>query len=136
MGTGGMIVISKAVYTEMISHAKKCYPQEACGFVAGKQEKGQVFLPIENMEHSSISYLMDPKQQLRAFRQMREEALDLLALFHSHVASPAEPSQKDKTMAIYAEVSYLIVSLSDMEKPDLKSYRIVEGQVTKEELVI
>lgn len=130
-----MIRLPKAVYEEMIRHAKGCYPEEACGFLAGKDGRGAVFIPIENMEHSTVSYLMDPKQQLRAFKRLREEGLELLGIFHSHVASPAEPSQKDKSMAFYDEVSYLIVSLANMEKPDLKSFRIAGGKVAPEEIV-
>jgi proteasome lid subunit RPN8/RPN11 len=131
-----MIRLPKAVHDEMIRHAKSCYPQEACGLVAGKGKDATAFLPIENMEHSTVSYLMDPRQQLRAFRRMREEKLDLLGIFHSHVASPAEPSQKDRSMAFYDDVSYLIVSLANMESPDLKSFRIANGKVAPEEIAV
>ena len=120
----------------MIEHAKSCYPQEACGFLAGKDGKISDFFPMENVEHSSISYLMDPKEQMRIFKKMRDDKTELLGIFHSHVASPATPSQKDRAMAFYTEVSYFIVSLADMQKPDLRSFRIADGKDAEEEIAV
>lgn len=131
-----MIKISKKIQDEVIRHCKSCYPQEACGFLAGKGEVAARFIPIDNMEHSSVSYAMDPKQQMRAFRTMNEDKSELLAIVHSHVASPAKPSQKDLNLAFYPDVSYVIVSLADMAKPDMKSFKIANGSYTDEELVI
>ena len=131
-----MIKIPKTIYDEMIEHAKKIYPQEACGFLTGRGGEGTCYIPIENMDHSSVTYTMDPKQQMKAFKIMNERKLDLLGIFHSHVASSPEPSQTDRTMAFYPDISYLIVSLADMENPDLKSYKIDGDAVTSEELVI
>ena len=131
-----MITLPKAIYEEMIGHAKSCYPQEACGFVAGRNGKAGRFLPVENMDQSSISYAMDPRRQMKAFREIDEAKLEFLGIFHSHVASPATPSQKDRTHATYPEASYLIVSLSDMEKPELRSFKIVDEKFTEEKLKI
>ena len=128
------IQIPKAVYDEMVGHAKNVYPQEACGFLLGKDGLATYFMQIENMDHSTVTYTMDPRQQLRAFKRISADGLDLLGIFHSHVASAPEPSQTDRQMAFYPEVSYLIVSLANMEKPELKSFRIVANQVTAEEI--
>jgi [CysO sulfur-carrier protein]-S-L-cysteine hydrolase len=134
--TGNMMGIPKTVYERMMDHAKKCYPQEACGFVIGQAGHADDFIVMENIEHSSVSYAMDPKQQIKVFKRLQDEKKELLGIFHSHVASPAEPSQKDKAMAYYPEVSYLIASLSDMDSPDLKSYRIQGDQISSEEIQI
>ena len=131
-----MITLPKEVYEVMTEHAKKEYPQEACGFVVGKNGRAEYFLPLKNIDRSSVTYSMDPKEQIRAFKKIDEDKQELLGIFHSHVASQAYPSQTDRKMAFYPEVSYLIVSLVDMEKPDLKSYRIVNDGVTPEEVVI
>ena len=131
-----MIQIPKDVYQEMIGHAKAVYPQEACGFLVGEDGLAKYFLTIENMDHSTVTYTMDPRQQLKAFKRISADELELMGIFHSHVASPAEPSQTDRRQAFYPEVSYLIVSLADMNKPDLKSYRIVADDVTTEEIKV
>ncbi len=129
-----MLEIPKDVHTAMVQHAKGVYPQEACGFLVGKNGRAKYFLPIENMDHSTVTYTMDPKQQLKAFKQISADGQDLLGIFHSHVASAPEPSQTDRRQAFYPEVSYLIVSLADMNNPDLRSYRIAGDDVTPEEI--
>ena len=131
-----MIQIPESVYQEMIDHAKKSYPQEACGFVAGKDGLASYFIPMENIDRSSVTYSMNPKEQLHAFKRMEKDQKDLLGIFHSHVASPAEPSRKDKELAFYPDVSYLIVSMSDMDKPSLRSFKITEGEIKEEEIVL
>ena len=143
-----MIVITKKIYEAMIDHAKKGYPNEACGILAGPPpkadgsadalvaEKMTHFFPMKNLDESSISYFMDPKEQLSVFKKMRELGVEMTGIFHSHVASEATPSQKDVRLAFYQEVSYLIVSLSDMNKPVLRSFRIKDEKVVEEEIEI
>ena len=132
-----MIFIPKNIYGQMMDHAKTGYPNEACGILAGAEAKKTAgFFPMRNLDESSISYFMDPKEQLRVFKEMREKNWQMLGIFHSHVASEAFPSQKDVRLAFYPEVSYLIVSLSDKDKPVLRSFRIVEERVEEEEIQI
>ena len=120
-----MIQLPKKIYDAMITHAKSGYPNEACGILAGpKLGVASVFFPMRNMDESSISYFMDPKEQLKIFKKLREMKLEMVGIFHSHVASEASPSQKDIRLAFYPEVSYLIVSLSQMENPVLHSFKI------------
>lgn len=130
-----MIRLSRAVREQMIAHAKAGYPNEACGILAGaKPGEGSIFFPMKNLDESSISYFMDPKEQLLVFKRMREQHLVMTGIFHSHVASVAHPSQKDIRLAYYPEASYLIVSLSKLDEPVLRSFRIVDEQVTEEEI--
>jgi len=131
-----VITIPKKIYEEMMAHAKKGYPNEACGILAGAASSVTHFFPMRNVDESSISYFMDPKEQLHVFKKMRELKAGMLGIFHSHVASPASPSQKDIRLAFYPEVSYLIVSLSDKNKPVLKSFRIQDETVKEEEIKI
>jgi len=130
------IKISKALYAQMIDHAKKCYPQESCGLLSGKNSQADRFYTVRNMEQSSVSYLMDPKEQMRVFKMIQDDKSELLGIFHSHVASSAQPSQKDKLMAPFPDVSYLIVSLANMDEPDLKAFKIEEGQVEELEIQV
>ncbi len=153
-----MITIRRAVYDQMISHAKAGYPNEACGILSGpprnadgslpvrqagagvlvaeKADEVSIFYPMKNTDNAAISYFMDPKEQLQVFKSMRQKGLVMRGIFHSHVASEATPSQKDVRLAFYPEASYLIVSLSDLQKPVLRSFRIVEEKVTEEEIKI
>ena len=130
-----MITIPKMIYGQMVDHAKKEYPHEACGILAGAAPGAvSIFFPMKNTDHAAISYFMDPKEQLLVFKDMRKKNVEMLGIFHSHVASEAFPSQKDVRLAFYPDVSYLIVSLSDLTRPVLRSFRIVEEKVTEEEI--
>ena len=130
-----MIYLPKKVYDDMIRHASEGYPNEACGIMAGAEAKKTIaFFPMKNLDESSISYFMDPKEQLRVFKEMREKNWQMLGIFHSHVASEAFPSQKDVRLAFYPDVSYLIVSLSDRKKPVLRSFVIQDEKITEEEI--
>ena len=133
-----MIKIPKKIYEEMISHAEAGFPNEACGILGGDLKKGTMsqFFPMKNLDESSISYFMDPKEQLIVFKKMREAGLEMAGIFHSHVASEAFPSQKDVRLAFYPDVSYLIVSLSDAKKPVLRSFKIKDEKVAEEEIKI
>jgi proteasome lid subunit RPN8/RPN11 len=130
------IPVAKKAVDAMIAHAKAGFPNEACGILAGGTNGGaaDVFYAMKNVDAAAVSYFMDPKEQLRVFKQMRENGLEMRGIFHSHVTSEAYPSQKDVRLAFYPEVSYLIASLSNMEKPVLRSFRIDNETVTEEEV--
>lgn len=130
------IRIKKIIYEQMIIHAQSGYPNEVCGILAGKDGKSEVYFPMRNMDESPVSYFMDPKEQLHIFKQMRQGGLVMTGIFHSHVASEAAPSQKDVRLAFYPDVSYLIVSLTDLKKPVLRSFQINNEVVTEEKIEI
>ena len=139
-----MITISKKICNILVSHAINVYPNEACGILAGppqnavdgKNWQAAEFFPMRNMDLSSISYFMDPREQLQVFKRIRELKLEMRGIFHSHVASEAYPSQKDVRLAFYPDVSYLILSLSDRDNPDLRSFQIQDEKVQEEEIKI
>jgi [CysO sulfur-carrier protein]-S-L-cysteine hydrolase len=131
-----MIALPKKIYADMIAHAKAGYPNEACGLLGGKGSQASEFYPMKNADISPISYFMEPKEQLAVFKRMRERSVEMRGIFHSHVASEAYPSSKDVRLAFYPEVSYLIASLSDMDKPVLRSFRIEDEKIMEEEIKI
>jgi proteasome lid subunit RPN8/RPN11 len=128
--------LPRPVYESILEHVDAGYPNEACGILGGKSGAFSHFFPMRNLDHSSISYFMDPKEQLLVFKKMRELGIEMTGILHSHVASEAYPSQKDVRLAFYPEVSYLIVSLSDKSKPVLRSFRIKDEVVKEEEVKI
>jgi proteasome lid subunit RPN8/RPN11 len=114
------------------------HPNEACGLLAGHSRNGtaeatRVF-PMTNAERSPVIYRMEPAQQLKVFNEIDREGLELVAIYHSHTRSPAYPSSTDVNLAYYPEAVYLIVSLRDMDAPDLRGFRIADGKVTEVEL--
>ena len=135
-----MIYLSKFDYNKILEHSVKELPNEACGLIAG-EAKGddkiirKVYL-LTNVDHSNEHFSLDPKEQLSAIKDMRSSGLVLLGNWHSHPKSPSFPSGEDKRLAYDSKASYLILSLADMKKPVLNSFRIKGEAVEKEELVI
>ena len=72
-----MIKISKKIQEEMIAHANAGFPNEACGILAGDLKKGSTshFFPMKNLDESSISYFMDPKEQLLFLKKSETRGL-------------------------------------------------------------
>ena len=50
--------------------------------------------------------------------------------------APAYPSATDVRLATWPDAHYLLVSLMDKAKPDLRGFSIVEEQVTEEPVVV
>lgn len=135
-----MIYLRKSLYELMVSHCIKHLPNEACGLLAGRiaeQNKlaENVYL-LSNIDQSPEHFSMDPQEQFAAIKDMRARGLVLLGNFHSHPNSPARPSEEDIRLAFDPQKSYLILSLAEQGYPILKSFMIVKGQVSVEELLI
>ena len=122
-----MLKIPKIIYEEMVSHARKAFPLECCGLLAGKDGKITRHYPMTNTDQSKISYLMDPREQFQVFKEIRGLGIDLLGIYHSHPKHPAYPSQTDVRLAFYPDATYYILSIQDQEQdPEMRGFRIVQ----------
>lgn len=79
---------------------------------------------------------MDPKEQLAAFKDMDTVGLDLVAIYHSHTHTPAYPSRTDVAKAYYPDAAYVIISLANRDAPDIRAFRVVDGQITEESVIV
>jgi len=131
-----MIELERAFFDEMVEHGVAAFPNEACGLLAGKDGRPVKFFAMSNQDASPASYRLDPKEQLTVFEKIDDEGWDLLGIFHTHTHSEAYPSETDLRQAFYPEALYLLMSLSDREKPVLRGFRIEDGEVTEDEVAI
>jgi len=129
-----MVDLDGVFFKEIVEHGLREFPNEACGVVAGKDGEPVKVFTMRNLDASPVSYRLDPKEQLRVFSALDDEGWDLFAIYHSHTHSEAYPSETDRRLAFYPEARYLILSLSDRENPVLRAFRIVDDQITEEEL--
>ncbi len=104
------IIISKELCDEMISYHLGCLPDEGCGLLAGYDLTARVFLPVENILHSSNRFSMKPEEQLRAFKQIEEQNMDLIAIVHSHPDGVTSPSAIDCDKFAYPGVLSVIIA--------------------------
>ncbi|HXX56856.1 MAG TPA: M67 family metallopeptidase [Thermodesulfovibrionales bacterium] len=124
------ITIPEKIYDELVAHCRQGYPNEACGILAGRESVISRIYRTTNTEKSPVSYLMDPSEQFRVMKDMRENDLAMVAIFHSHPSSPAEPSGRDVALAFYDDTIYLIVSLMEQE-PVVRAFSIREGKIAE-----
>jgi proteasome lid subunit RPN8/RPN11 len=131
-----MIRIPKSIYQRMIEHAQKDAPLECCGILGGKEKTVERAFELQNMEGSSIRYLMSPQEQLRAFEEMEKESIEMVAIYHSHPHTIPFPSETDVRMAFYPEVSSIIISLKEEKKPMVKAFQIEKDAIYLEEIEV
>lgn len=131
-----MIILKKADRDAIIEHAIREFSDEACGILAGKDERVEKVYEMTNTDKTAATFFMDAKEQFKVMKDMRNSSLEMVGIYHSHVASEAYPSSHDVEMAFYPDASYVIVSLIDKNKPDVRSFKINEGKITEEELKV
>lgn len=141
--------MDQSVSDALVAHAQAEDPFECCGLLAGKDGIATEIYTITNLPSNdpsvidlkvppdrTLRYVMDPKEQITAFKQMRENGTELVAIYHSHTHSAAYPSETDIRLAFYPDVHYLIVSLEDKKKPHIRAFRIVDGKITEDEIIL
>lgn len=132
-----MLRLAPHVYKEMIGHCYDGLPDEACGLLGGDvaSAKATVCYRTANADASSRTYTVDPRDMLRADRDAESRGLTILGVFHSHTHTDAYPSPTDVAQAPDPEWHYILVSLRD-DAPVVRSYRIVDGNISEEPVVL
>ena len=120
---------------ELVDCAREGFPNEACGILAGDRAAADGggptrFVPMRNAAGSPARYLIDPDEQLRVMLEIDDGGEVVWGIFHSHVASPPEPSATDIGLALYPDSLYLICSLAGAV-PVVRGWSIRDGQVTE-----
>lgn len=129
-----MVELPRKVYDEIIGHAQEGWPDEICGLIGGKGHPEQAYRITNTAETPRVRYLMQPEEQFRVMMEIEEQGWDLYGIYHSHPSSEAYPSQTDRSLAFYPDAVYLICSLADREQPVVRAFRIVDDQVSEQEL--
>ncbi len=122
--------IDRATWDALVAHAESDFPFEVCGLL-GIEDDGSIrHFPIDNAERSMTYYVMDAKQMLHAMREIEDDELHLV-IYHSHSHTQAYPSATDIRLAAYPDATYAIVTLQDRDAPDIRAFRITDGEVTE-----
>ena len=131
-----MFKIPSSIAEEMIAHAKEDFPLECCGILAGKDDSVSHIYRMDNIDSSRVSYLMDPREQLKVFKEMRTLGIEMKAIYHSHPNHPAYPSKTDIELAYYPDTVYIIISINDNNDTLVRGFWIVNKEITEVDLGI
>ena len=126
----------------MVAHARADHPDEACGVIAGPigTDRPERFIPMVNAARSPTFYEFDSLDLLRLYREMDDRDEEPVVIYHSHTATEAYPSRTDVSYASEPNAHYVLVSTRETGAQDgryeLRSYRIVNGEIIEEPVVI
>ena len=121
--------ISAAILSDILGHARRELPNEACGLLAGSMASGTAtaYHPARNAHASPYRYGLDADDLVRITFAIENAGDHLLAIVHSHPRSGAEPSPSDRHAArLYPGTPQLVIGLAagDGVPPALRAWRI------------
>lgn len=131
------LTITGRVYDEILAHARKDHPIEACGVLLGtdaRPDSADRVLAMVNVEQSPTAFRFDPVAQLGVWQDAEDIAERVVAVYHSHTATEAYPSGVDIAYAADPDIRYVIVSTADAG--ELRVFRIIDGTVIEEDVHI
>ncbi len=123
--------IPQEIFSQMLAQAREEAPLEACGILAGSENRVQQFYKMANTDKSADHFTMAPEEQFAVMKDMRAKGLGMLAIYHSHPASPARPSAEDIRLAFTPGVIYVIVSLQASAELQIRGFTIYGDDVTE-----
>ena len=139
-----MLKIKKTDLQVLFDHCLAGYPDEACGMLGGKNGMVEKVYCMTNAKPGPDYYEMDPEEQFRVMKHIRDSGLEMIGLFHSHPQGQAYPSTVDVNQAYwpgtqlpnYPEAVYVIATLMDRAHPVARGFSIEEGTVTEIPVVV
>ncbi len=129
-----MLRIAASIVEDIVAHARADHPDEACGIVAGPAglDRPQRFVPMLNAARSPTFYEFDSGELLALYRDLDERDEEPVVIYHSHTATQAYPSRTDVAYAQEPGAHYVLLSTRDPESTEIRSFRIIDGEVTEE----
>ena len=133
-----MLRIDRTTHDAIVEHARRDHPDEACGVVAGPvgSDRPERFIPMLNAARSPTFYEFDSADLLALYREMDDRDEEPVVIYHSHTATEAYPSQTDIALAQEPGAHYVLVSTREPDSVEFRSYRILDGEVTEEEVSV
>jgi proteasome lid subunit RPN8/RPN11 len=122
------VVIPAEVRRALEEHARAEAPNEACGVLVLREGRAERYEPGRNSAASPYRFELDIAPDVWF---LEDEGYEL-AVFHSHLSSPARPSRTDvESIGLWENRPYVILSL---RKGELAAWRISDGRIEAEPL--
>jgi proteasome lid subunit RPN8/RPN11 len=125
------VPINVQMHEAMVSHARFCLPEEACGLIAMDSDNlPRMVYAMTNVDRSPSRFTVSPKEHFGAIRHAESRGWTISGSFHSHPESAAFPSARDIDGALDPEWLYVIVGLGD-GAPEVRGFRIRDYEVAE-----
>lgn len=123
--------VTHDVLRDVVAVCKAESPKEACGFIVAdpKVMIGSRVIVVPNVHQTpETNYDMRSTDILAAYKDADDAGQEIIAVFHSHTASPPILSSgapdKDVENAHDTTLAYLVVSTRDIQRPTALAWRI------------
>ena len=97
------VLMPDALRRQILAAARDAHPAECCGLLVGGREGDRfgiaALYPARNLSNDAHRFEIDPRDQLAAQRQAREQGTALVGCYHSHPDGRALPSMADRAGA-------------------------------------
>lgn len=105
--------------------ARASAPLECVGLLAGPEpDRATELYPLRNVAPDpERRYAADPAGLIRALRAIRDQRLEVVAIYHSHPRGGTAPSRTDVEAAAW-DAPYLIV---DAVSGEMRAWRLLGG---------
>ena len=129
------IIISNKLRENLVQHANKQNPYEACAILLGNTdnetwETDEIFL-TENTDKSEINFTVSNEQLLAGYKSAEEKGLDVVGIFHSHPKSVPSQSNTDIKFMKVNPVPWIIYSgLTNEMKAYILDVEVIEIQIS------
>lgn len=122
---------------QIVAHARRDHPDECCGVIAGRDGQATRLFEMDNAERSPTGFTFDSAEWLRIYREIDDADEDFHVVYHSHTMTEAYPSRTDiRWSGTTPFQHWLLVSTRSPDELELRSYIIVAGVVTEEEVLV
>ncbi len=113
------------VRADLVAHSQAESPNEACGIVVFRDGTAERYIHGRNAAASPYRYELEVPPDTWF---LEDEGYEL-AVFHSHLSSPARPSRTDvENIGLWEGKPYLILSL---RLDELKAWTITAGAISE-----
>lgn len=133
------IILNQTIENEIKAHAEREYPYECCGFFFGEDSGDRKITHTREVSNAKEGdkrrrFEISGDDYRKAENFALEHDLDLLGVYHSHPDHPAKPSEHDRSVAM-PYFSYIIVSVHEGNKKEIRSWQLNEERYFKEEKI-
>ncbi len=128
--------LPRPLLDDIVEHARADAPNECCGMIAASDGRAVAVHRAANAAASPLRYEIDGMEQYRIQTAIEDAGLELGAIYHSHTRSAPYPSQTDVNLAFYPDSLYVIVGVQRPEEPEVRAFRIVDGQISEAALQV
>jgi proteasome lid subunit RPN8/RPN11 len=124
-----IIRLKSDVIRAILHHSRAVLPAEAVGLLGGPEPGYATYsIPLPNLAGQHV-FLADPFAQFKAERQLAQQALHLLAVYHSHPGGGAQLSPMDLMFARRRSCLQIVIALERPNLPgeEIRAYRFLDN---------